>query len=386
MFTMEFHQVPLAAFAGLPAGLRDEPFFRANELTAAYAALRAALVLEALGAPPEGAPPCGAEAARNLGVAREREPVWDFLARFVAHARRSRGGLQDSGAGGAGARALRERILAERADLAPALDAIDAAAEGYPDFLRGTRDGSAILFDPARPCLWERYFDNANPVYGPGNTLAAHAAAAALGDRIAAGGLRVLEVGAGCGSAAEALLERLGGSVRSYAATDLSPGFLRKARERLAPGRRPGLDMSFRLLDLDGSSSGWGLPRRAFDVVLAVNVLHSVRDIVAALRRLEDLIDRGGLLVLGECIRPTRGRPVHPEFVFRLLEDVRRPVLDPEFRPEPGFLDAPGWRGALARGGFHDVRFTPDFEAAVAAYPEHSLAAITARPSHGEPA
>jgi SAM-dependent methyltransferase len=312
--------------------------------------------------------------------------VGDFLVRFEAHARRSRGEDCPSIAGGppvleADARGLRMRILEELPELAPALDVIDAAADGYPDFLRGTRDGSTVLFDPARPSLWERYFDNANPVYGAGNTLAAHAAATALADRIAAGGLRVLEVGAGCGSAAEALLGRIGRSVQSYIATDLSPGFLRKARERLPADRWPGIQMQFRLLDLDRSSSDWGLPPRAFDIVLAVNVLHSVRDLVAVLRRLDGFIAAGGRLVLGECVRPSRGWPVHPEFVFRLLEDLRRPLLDPEVRPEPGFLDAASWRAAIERGGLRDVRFTPEFEAAVAAYPEHSLAAITASPS-----
>jgi SAM-dependent methyltransferase len=384
MFTIEFHEIPLEAFRELPAELTTESFFRANELTGAYAALRAERVLNALGVPPGAPPPASGEAVKTLGLAQERAGAWDFLVGFVARARRLRGDGESPDPGFAaadGPGALRARILEERPELAPALDVIDAAACGYPEFLRGRKDGGAVLFDPARPGLWERYFDNANPVYAAGNTLAAHAAAAALGGRLAAGGLRILEVGAGCGSAAEALLDRLGGSVSSYTGSDLSPGFLRKARERLEARRRAGLELRFRILDLDRPAAEWGLPRRSFDAVLAVNVLHSVRDLVASLRGLEGLIVPDGSLVLGECVRPERGRPVHPEFVFQLLEAFRGPLLDPEVRPEPGFLDAPSWRAALERAGFRAVRFIPEFEAAVAAYPEHSLAAITASPS-----
>jgi hypothetical protein len=65
--------------------------------------------------------------------------------------------------------------------------------------------------------------------------------------------------------------------------------------------------------------------------------------------------------------------------VFQLLDEFRDVRLDPEARPEPGFLDAPSWRASLRRAGFGDVRFFPDFEAAVRAYPEHSLAAIVAK-------
>jgi hypothetical protein len=70
---------------------------------------------------------------------------------------------------------------------------------------------------------------------------------------------------------------------------------------------------------------------------------------------------------------------VHPEFVFLLLEELRTAHLDPVKRPEPGFLDAAAWRASLAAAGFDAVRLVPDFDRAVAAYPEHSLAAIVAR-------
>jgi SAM-dependent methyltransferase len=254
---------------------------------------------------------------------------------------------------------------------------MDVAASGYPDFLRGARDGESILFDPGHASLWERYFDNSNPLYAPSNTMAVHAAEEATRGRA---GLRVLEVGAGCGSGSEALLERLAGRFAAYTATDISPRFLRRARERIA-ARSPAVErLEFRLLDLNSPPAGWPSKPAGFDLVFAVNVLHSVRDLAAVLGALRGVLAPGGALVLGECVRPARGRSIHAEFVFQLLAEFRNPVLDPELRPEPGFLDAASWRASLARAGFSAVRFVPELAAAVAAYPDHSLAAIVAHP------
>ena len=388
MFTIEFHEIPLEPFRELPGEIRTEAFFRAHEYTAAYVAIQSARVVGAMGAPALD-PPGASLAVEKLGVAPDRSGAWDWIARMVRDSvkvGRYEGLEEDLRAGEApgrpaGRSALRETIVREDAALAPALDLIEAAASGYPGFLRGERDGGSILFDAAAPALWDRYFDNANPIYAPGNTLAAQAAALALEARGKTSGVRALEVGSGCGSAAEALLRRAGAVVGRYVLTDISPNFLRKARERAsaaAPAGGPRLE--YRLVDLNRPAGTWSAERGAYDLVYAVNVLHSVRDLRAALEGIRGLIAPGGLLVLGECVRPARGKPVHPEFVFQLLDEFRSPLLDPESRPEPGFLDAASWRASLERAGFGDVRFVPEFEPAVAAYPEHSIAAITAEP------
>jgi SAM-dependent methyltransferase len=386
MFTIEFHEIPLEPFRELPGEIRTESFFRAHEYTAAYVALQSARVVRAMGAPPLE-PPGASPAMESLGVAPDRASAWDWIARMVrdsVRVGRYVGLEEDLGAAvapGRGTGPLRERILREDAALAPALELIEAAAAGYPEFLRGERDGGSILFDAAAPARWDHYFDNANPIYAPGNTLAAEAAALALEARGMSSGVRVLEVGAGCGSAAEALLRRAGAAVGRYVLTDISPNFLRKARERAsaaAPSGGPRIE--YRLLDLNRPAESWGVERGASDIVYAVNVLHSVRDLRASLEGIRGLLAPGGLLVLGECVRPARGKPVHPEFVFQLLDEFRSPLLDAESRPEPGFLDAASWRTSLDRAGFGRVRFIPEFEPAVAAYPEHSIAAITAEP------
>jgi len=368
MFTIDFDTIPLDAFRELPAEVRSEAFFRVNELTNAYVDARARDILVTM-----GAGSLSPEAALSVvpGLSADRVAAWQWLAKKVAR-RADPSSIANS-------RELRETILAEFPSLSPTLDLIDVAAQGYPDFLRGSRDGNSILFDPAFPTLWDEYFDNENPLYAAGNTLASHTVGEEFSGRTQTSKLKVFEAGAGCGSAAQALLDRVADRVGSYTLSDISPGFLRKARAGLSRHPASGnIHFGYKLLDLNRPSERWGVEAQSFDLVYAVNVLHAVRDLVETLRGLRRLLVEKGVLVMGECVRPARGHPVHPEFVFQLLEEFRNVVLDPELRPEPGFLDARSWRASLQSAGFQRVRFVPEFEAAVAAYPEHSLVTIVA--------
>ena len=102
------------------------------------------------------------------------------------------------------------------------------AAEA-PEFFRGNKTGEEILFSPVRLPLWIRYFSNANILYAINNTLGAETLARVLPEE----GVEVLEVGGGCGSAAEAALRRLGARVARWRFTELVPTFARRG-ERAA--------------------------------------------------------------------------------------------------------------------------------------------------------
>lgn len=97
----------------------------------------------------------------------------------------------------------------------------------------------------------------------------------------------VLELGCGTGSTAL----HLAGAVATYLATDISPGMIAIAEEKLAANPIPGL--SFRAATAEELAPGAG----AYDAILGFNYLHLVRDVPATLSDIHTLLAPGGLLI-----------------------------------------------------------------------------------------
>lgn len=253
------------------------------------------------------------------------------------------------------------------------------AAQCYPSVLRGDTTGEDALFAPDHIGTWLEYFSNANPLYGIVNTVGAIAAEQAL----PADGGTVLELGGGLGSGAEALFARLdhAGTCKSLAAyrfTEIVPAFLRRARKSL-PEARAGRPLSFAWLDIDAPFAQAGIEPDSCSLVYGVNVVHVAKDLAATLAQIRRVLQVGGALVLGECVRPFANRPVYVEFIFNLLASFRAPVLVASWRPNGGFLTPEQWRAALAANGFDRIEFLPDIAALRDRYPSFLVAAITAR-------
>ncbi|WP_226637945.1 class I SAM-dependent methyltransferase [Brevundimonas poindexterae] len=117
---------------------------------------------------------------------------------------------------------------------------------------------------------------------------------------------RVLELG--CGTGSSALL--LANSVQSYLATDISPGMIEIAREKLATS--PVGSLSFRVSSAEDAS----LDASQYDAVLGFNYLHLVRDLPGTLSRVHHLLKPGGLFMsktpcLGD-VTPLLGKVLLP--------------------------------------------------------------------------
>lgn len=394
---IEYADLDLAPFRELPPDLWSESLLRINEGVNLYVDLQTHGIVVGAGLRPGDAILVGGPSAESLGIATSRETHWSWLLRKLMGAPAAvetapgGGGVPRLRALPSGLKAeLRTWLLEEEPGLEAALELIDAAAAVYPAFLRGDVRGDDVLFRAENAGRWERYFANSNPLYAPVNRLTAFVARRLLAEQ-GAGQVALLEVGAGCGSWSEAFLETIAAApvLRTdiaYHVTDIAPSLLRVARERVerllesqrAANSRPIPDVSFALLDLNQDGARWRVDDDSVDLVLAVNVLHTVRDLKATLDRIRHVLRPGGRLLLGECVRPAPGRPVHPEFVFQLIEAFRDVKPNPNYRASWGFLDDAAWRAALGAAGFGSVTFVPDFRAAVAAYPEHTLAAIVA--------
>ena len=168
--------------------------------------------------------------------------------------------------------------------------------------------------------------------------------------------LRVLEVGAGTGGTTQAVLERLPAGEFEYEYTDVSAGFFAGARERFEEW---GEAMEYRVLDLEGEPGEQGFEEHGYDVVLAGNVLHATRDIVATLRRCQWLLAPGGLLVAQEVLR----RQGLWDLTFGMLAGWWRFVEGGDgYREESPLMGGDEWRGALREAGYEDVAVVGEAE------------------------
>jgi SAM-dependent methyltransferase len=369
---------PILAEAGFSSDLFNERQHRAHQLVDAYTlevarALLGTLGLEALLAEPRSV--MELVAARGFAPVFERPLAW--LLAYLADA-----GMLAAGDGTYRLRgnasepalaAVREAVLDADASYAPALALLDEAAAIYPRVARGETSGERALFLRAR--LWVDYFDNANGYYGLTNRIAAHAAATRLPKAA-----RVLEIGAGLGSATGALLEELAepAVLAAYDVTEPVPFFRRRAERTLATAH-PGAPLAFAALDLNQPWAAQGIPPGGHDLVFGVNVMHLARDLDAGLREARAALAPGGFLVLGEGLRPGPETPVAAELPFQLLESFADVETDPETRPTAGFLTAETWLAALRRAGFADGTLVPDAIRLRALVPTFLAAAVVGR-------
>ncbi len=199
-------------------------------------------------------------------------------------------------------------------------------------------------------------FSIARQIYG-GNPVSAHhnRQLAALfsgivSDRPSGERLRILEVGAGTGTAAALLLPLLSGPEVEYWFTDVSLLFLERARQEFA--HYPFVQYDLYNIDLDPQAQGF--PLHDFDVIIASNTLHDAKHIPEAAERLRRLLKPGGhmLLIEGTGNSPWQWVTVgYLEGVDEYTDDragTRLPVLD-----------TGRWRRALEKAGFDGVQVYP---------------------------
>ncbi len=276
--------------------------------------------------------------------------------------------------------ALRREVLALDEAHAATLDLLDAAGEAFAPVGRGERKGEDVLLGPAGIGLWSRYFANHNALYAINNQVVALAA----GNRVPMEGpYRMLEVGAGGGSGAEALLDVLDEQgklprLEHYLVTEPSQFFRRRSQRSLSAAW-PGLPLGFGDLDIDRPWQEQGVEPESTDLVFGVNVLHVAKDLPFSLREAHRCLRPGGCLVIGECVRPYPGRAIAAELVFGLLEGFTGVELDGERRPNAGFLTADQWRQSLLAAGFAEVTPVPEVEAIAELTPNFLTAALCAR-------
>jgi SAM-dependent methyltransferase len=260
---------------------------------------------------------------------------------------------------------------------AATLDLLDHAASIYPAVASGQSSGDHNLLGPQGVPLWLNYFHNDNLTYAVNNWVGAVLATDHLSTPAT---LRILEVGAGTCSASEILLQLLAEHgllprIERYLITEPN-GYFRRCSQRKLAGQYPNLALQWAPLDLDLPWNTQGVTPGEFDLVYAVNVMHISKNLLFSLNEARSALATDGWLVIGECIRPYDNQPIYPELMFQILDSFTNVQLDPEIRPNPGFLTAEQWRGAFSRAGFGHAKVAPDIDRIREIYPHFFTGAI----------
>nr|WP_283472118.1 SDR family NAD(P)-dependent oxidoreductase [Methylosinus trichosporium] len=239
--------------------------------------------------------------------------------------------------------------IAERPEVAPYLDLLDACVMRLPDVLRGAIDANDVLFPGGSAHLVEPIY-RGNAIVDHFQSIVATSVAAAVErrlTRLAPGEtLRIIEIGGGTGGTTAFLLPALTrfASRIEFTFTDVGRMFLDAARRRFA-------DYSFltvEALDIERSPQSQGFAAQSFDIVVAANVLHATREIAATLAHVGALLREGGLLLLNEAT----SRQDFNTLTFGLTSGWWK-FADGERRiAHSPLLDAASWRIALAEQGF----------------------------------
>jgi SAM-dependent methyltransferase len=355
------------------------PFLRASEVFDELVDAASAEILRRAGAWPvaPGTDPAGLVASR--GWAERSLPLVTFVHRKLAaagHLAESGGTYAPTGPEPGDLATLEAELAAVEPDAAVAAEAVRILVEEVGLFLSGEKTGEEILFRPDRLPLWFRYFSNRNLLYSINNVLGA----LALSRLLPESGGRVLEIGGGAGSAAEAALARLGPRVGRYLFTEVVPTFFRRGERSARAAAAPGVAVDAAKLDMTKPWGAQGAAPGSFDAVYSVNCFHVAPDLASVLAEAREALAPGGWLVVSECVRPlANDQPIYVELVFDLLESFTKVTLDPAARPTHGFLTPAAWRESLRRAGFSDVRFLPDAEEIARSYPSFFVSAVAAR-------
>ncbi len=186
--------------------------------------------------------------------------------------------------------------------------------------------------------------------------------------------LRVLEIGAGTGTATAELLPILPPEQTNYTFTDVGGFFLNAAKKKFSD--YPFIE--YRLLDLERSPQEQGYLSHSFDVIVAFKVLHVAQNIGQTLESVRSLLAPGGLLIIWETTQATLETEVIDALIMNPIEDSAsdRNMGNP-------FISKDQWQEELKSHGFVEVAAFSEFEA----FREHVIVAQASSPAtHKTPA
>ena len=214
-------------------------------------------------------------------------------------------------------------------------------AGALPEVLRGEEDPLSLLFGDAEPSAGGLY--RLAPAWRAANRMIGEVVRSLVDDLPDGRRLRVLEVGAGIGSATEYILPELPAGRFDYMYTDISAGFFADAESRFSTD---GASIDYRMLDIEKDPLDQGFEPHAYDLVIAANVLHATCYLDETLAHCRALLAPSGLLV---ALENQRGRG-WMDLIFGQLDGWWR--FADRYRTNHALAGPDVWREALADTGY----------------------------------
>ena len=170
--------------------------------------------------------------------------------------------------------------------------------KSLPEVLRGQADPLTLLFSSGYPTPADLYVRA--PIALAANRLLRDAVRALLANLPSGRHLRIIEIGAGTGSATASVLPELPEGQFEYMYTDISAGFFAEAESRFGDG---GGCIEYRPLDIEKDPVSQGFDAHTYDLIIASNVLHATRFLNETLDHCLSLLAPSGQMVALENLR-----------------------------------------------------------------------------------
>lgn len=301
----------------------------------------------------DGAAFTAAELREQLGVLQKHERLFARMLEILGED----GVLQAHGDGwkyvdrGAGQDAA--VFAAELLEQFPAggaeLDVTINCGRSLDEVLVGKADPMQLLFPQGSLAPTERLYQESAGLR-LFNSLVREAVAAACAKIGPHRKIRILELGAGTGSATSYVLPVLHPEQTEYVFTDVSNAFLHAASEKFSEYRF----VDYKIFDAGVSPLDQGYSEHEFDIVIAANVIHATPDLRQTIDHIKQVLAPEGLVILLEGTVPQR---------FGDLTVGLTPgwwsFTDVELRPSYALLSAPQWCDLFEDTGFSSVATIP---------------------------
>ena len=217
-------------------------------------------------------------------------------------------------------------------------------AGALPEVLRGREDPLSLLFGDEEPRAGDLYMKA--PVWKAANLMMGDVVEMIVAALPEGRRLKVIEVGAGVGSATACILPKLRSGSYDYTYTDISAGFFAEAQSRFS---EVGDAIEYRVLDIEKDPISQGFDLHGYDVVIAANVLHATQYLNETLDHCRRLLAPSGQLIALENQR-SRG---WMDLIFGQLDGWWR--FADRYRPNHALAGPDVWRQALLDVGFAEA-------------------------------